>query len=386
MDSLNMQGLFAIIANFISFLMSFFLLTVKSKNRLGNILLAVFIMLCSIDVSGIILGQSLTNNKELYEIIKSTSFLIFPFFYFYVLSICYIDFKLKIKFLCHLIPFISYNLIILIAYLFTQNDLMQLKLNNLLLFFNTYILKFQALIYLITIVHELKIYKKIFLENYTYGNIGIYKWLSRIVMVFLVTLPLSTIKDLSYFSYHQKIFSLSVIILTSVALLMLCWFILKALYSPDFFRGVYYDMNTFRRNKNGENKAIELELSSDSLALMEQLRKHMINKQPFLEPKLTLQELALQMGIPARKLSLLINQYSRQHFFDFVNMYRVEKAIEIIEKSEKKEYTIQQIYFEVGFNTKSSFNTAFKKHTGLTPSEFKKSKIIDFSTNNKKMV
>ena len=67
-------------------------------------------------------------------------------------------------------------------------------------------------------------------------------------------------------------------------------------------------------------------------------------------------------------------------------MYRVEKAIEIIEKSEKKEYTIQQIYFEVGFNTKSSFNTAFKKHTGLTPSEFKKSKIIDFSTNNKKMV
>lgn len=381
-----MQGLFAIIANFISFLMSFFLLTVKSKNRLGNILLAVFIMLCSIDVSGIILGQSLTNNKELYEIIKSTSFLIFPFFYFYVLSICYIDFKLKIKFLCHLIPFISYNLIILIAYLFTQNDLMQLKLNNLLLFFNTYILKFQALIYLITIVHELKIYKKIFLENYTYGNIGIYKWLSRIVMVFLVTLPLSTIKDLSYFSYHQKIFSLSVIILTSVALLMLCWFILKALYSPDFFRGVYYDMNTFRRNKNGENKAIELELSSDSLALMEQLRKHMINKQPFLEPKLTLQELALQMGIPARKLSLLINQYSRQHFFDFVNMYRVEKAIEIIEKSEKKEYTIQQIYFEVGFNTKSSFNTAFKKHTGLTPSEFKKSKIIDFSTNNKKMV
>lgn len=381
-----MQGLFAIIANFISFLMSFFLLTVKSKNRLGNILLAVFIMLCSIDVSGIILGQSLTNNKELYEIIKSTSFLIFPFFYFYVLSICYIDFKLKIKFLFHLIPFISYNLIILIAYLFTQNDLMQLKLNNLLLFFNTYILKFQALIYLITIVHELKIYKKIFLENYTYGNIGIYKWLSRIVMVFLVTLPLSTIKDLSYFSYHQKIFSLSVIILTSVALLMLCWFILKALYSPDFFRGVYYDMNTFRRNKNGENKTIELGLNSDSLALMEQLRKHMINKQPFLEPKLTLQELALQMGIPARKLSILINQYSRQHFFDFVNMYRVEKAIEIIEKSEKKEYTIQQIYFEVGFNTKSSFNTAFKKHTGLTPSEFKKSKIIDFSTNNKKMV
>jgi AraC-like DNA-binding protein len=243
----------------------------------------------------------------------------------------------------------------------------------LLWIFSTFLLKLQALLYLIAIVYVLKKYKKIFLENYAYGNIDIYKWLSRIVLVFLITLPVTIIKDFSNFSNHQEIFTWSIIVLTTTALIMLCWFILKALYTPEIFRGIDPELKPARKftNRKNEIKSIETGLGTKYSAIIEQLRKHMIEKEPFLEPTLTLQDLALQINIPVRELSILINQHTGQHFFDFINKYRIEKAVQIIEKSTKREFTIQQIYFEVGFNSKSSFNTAFKKHTQRTPSEYK---------------
>lgn len=386
MESINFNGIFSLIIFFISILFSFFLLTVKSNNRTANILLVVFLMTCSIDVCGIIIGQNLKNKPEVYEFIKSSSYIIFPSLYLYVRSICYINFKVKIKFFYHLLLFIIYNLIVLTIFISPEAELLHVTLFKLLGIFNTYLLKLQAFIYLVSISLVLNNYKKKFLENYSDGEIEIYKWLSGLVLVFFITLPLSIIKDLTYFSNHQKIFSWSIVVLTTVALFILCLFILKALYSPDFFRGVNNDINLKKRliNRKNEHKICESEFDSVNTAIHEQLRKHMIENEPFLEPKITLQELAQQMKMPVRRLSLIINQHSGQHFFDFINNYRIEKAIEIIEKSAKNEFTIQQIYFEVGFNSKSSFNCAFKKHTGYTPTEYKNLK--ENSPNHKKMV
>jgi YesN/AraC family two-component response regulator len=99
----------------------------------------------------------------------------------------------------------------------------------------------------------------------------------------------------------------------------------------------------------------------------------MVEKEPFLNPSLTIQELADQVEIPVRDLSVLINHHINQHFFDFVNEYRVKKAMTILKDPTKKEYTVLEILYEVGFNSKSSFHTSFKKHTNQTPIEFRKS-------------
>lgn len=374
MDKFNLLSLIALIAIFISFLLSFFLLTVKSKNRLANILLASFIMLSAIDISGIFIGQYLQNKSDLYVFTKSFSFLIFPSFYYYVLSICYINFKLKFKSLLHAVPFVLYNLLIFGTLLFDKNDLISLIIHKSLWISITFFLKLQALFYLIATIYILKKHKKVYLENYASGNIEIYKWLSRIVLVFSITLPITIIKEFLLFSNHQEIFAWFIAVLTATALFMFCWFILKALYNPEIFRGINPKIKPAKMllNKIYESKPLETALGSKDSALIEQLRKFMIEKEPFLEPTLTLQDLALQINIPSRELSILINQHIGQHFFDFINKYRIEKAIEILEKYSKKEFTIQQILFEVGFNSKSSFNNAFKKHTQLTPSEYKK--------------
>ncbi|MNR66287.1 DNA-binding transcriptional activator FeaR [compost metagenome] len=61
-----------------------------------------------------------------------------------------------------------------------------------------------------------------------------------------------------------------------------------------------------------------------------------------------------------------------KHFFDFVNEYRIEKAKEILKDPLQKELTILEILYKVGFNSKSSFSSSFKKYTGKTPTDFRK--------------
>lgn len=69
---------------------------------------------------------------------------------------------------------------------------------------------------------------------------------------------------------------------------------------------------------------------------------------------------------------VLINHQLDQHFYDFVNTYRIENAMGILKDSSKSKVTALEILYEVGFNSKSSFNTAFKKHTGNTPTSLRK--------------
>ena len=80
---------------------------------------------------------------------------------------------------------------------------------------------------------------------------------------------------------------------------------------------------------------------------------------------------ARQLDMPVRELSLLINRLLNQHFFDFVNSFRIRKAMEMLKDPGKKEFTVLEILYEVGFNSKSSFNTAFKKYTQLTPTQYR---------------
>jgi len=95
----------------------------------------------------------------------------------------------------------------------------------------------------------------------------------------------------------------------------------------------------------------------------------------FTNSDLKLQDLAQKLDIPTHHLSQILNEKLGQNFFDFLNQYRVEEAKKCLTDPEKQPYTILSIALEVGFNNKASFNTAFKKHTGMTPSHFRDSRV-----------
>lgn len=99
----------------------------------------------------------------------------------------------------------------------------------------------------------------------------------------------------------------------------------------------------------------------------------MESEKPYTDGELTLPKLAARLSVSTHHLSQVINERLGQSFSDFVNSYRVGEAKRMLSDPAAGHYSVLAIGEEVGFNSKSSFNTAFKKQTGMTPSEFRQS-------------
>jgi AraC-like DNA-binding protein len=89
------------------------------------------------------------------------------------------------------------------------------------------------------------------------------------------------------------------------------------------------------------------------------------------ETELTLQDLANKLNVPSYQVSQAINEGLNKSFYDLINNYRVEEAKRLLQDPQNENYTILSVGFEAGFNSKTTFNTVFKKFTGLTPTEFR---------------
>jgi AraC-like DNA-binding protein len=86
--------------------------------------------------------------------------------------------------------------------------------------------------------------------------------------------------------------------------------------------------------------------------------------------KLSLEELAAELKLPARYVSYLINTYHQANFHYFVNSYRVKEVIRKINNPAEQHKTLLALALESGFNSKSTFNEVFKNHTGQSPSQY----------------
>lgn len=101
------------------------------------------------------------------------------------------------------------------------------------------------------------------------------------------------------------------------------------------------------------------------------LKRKMEQDRPYLDPELSLSALASSLGITAHQLSQLLNRELGSSFADYVNGYRVREASRILRNPECRELTILAVALDVGFRSKNTFNSAFRKHTGTTPSELR---------------
>jgi AraC-like DNA-binding protein len=104
---------------------------------------------------------------------------------------------------------------------------------------------------------------------------------------------------------------------------------------------------------------------------LSRLLQCMKEKKPFTDGDLSLQKLAQGLSISPHHLSQIINERLGQTFSDFINSYRVEEAKRRLLDPAFKHLSLLGIAIDVGFNSKSSFNSVFKKHTNMTPSEFR---------------
>ncbi|MDR6525556.1 AraC-like DNA-binding protein [Chryseobacterium rhizosphaerae] len=333
---------------FLFLLLSVFLMTVKSDRRLPNYLFAAFLLVSVIDFLGFFLPASEHNTVRGFKL--SSILLQMPIYYLYVNAACYYNFSLDKKHLLHGLPFLFFFIIISITGI-TESISLMFDIVSIV----------QYYCYIIAIFLSLRAFRKLYQENYSSNHHLTYKWLFQTTVLFLIGNIFVLIrgfveKDSSVFLYLYTFTSLFV-------LFVICWFVLNALYNPNLVAGINKDLIPVKPTNESKEEPEQLK----------SLLKFMETEKPYLDDKLTLQKLAEHLSIPEKQLSVLINQHTGRHFFDFVNEFRIKDAKVLLK--DQPQLTVLEIVYEVGFNSKSSFYTAFKKETNITPTDYRKSRV-----------
>jgi AraC-like DNA-binding protein len=129
------------------------------------------------------------------------------------------------------------------------------------------------------------------------------------------------------------------------------------------------------RNENTIENLEKVKLICDQKAKKhtKELVEYMQNEKVYLNSELRMQDIAVNLEIPAHILSYIINTILNQNFYDFINQYRIKEAKNRLNNLQYKNLTIVAIAYDCGFNSKATFNRLFKQYTGLTPSQFRNS-------------
>ncbi len=127
----------------------------------------------------------------------------------------------------------------------------------------------------------------------------------------------------------------------------------------------------------------DIQLSVREKEFIDHLLDYMKTSKPWLEPDLTLDQLAGQMGAGSDFLSGIMNTHLHKNFFEFVNHYRVEEFKQLCRIPESRKLTIIALAYDAGFSSKTTFNRVFKNMTGKTPGEYFREKRIINELSNK---
>jgi AraC-like DNA-binding protein len=186
-----------------------------------------------------------------------------------------------------------------------------------------------------------------------------------IIIDFVLLFINYTFKE-TYSSYHG--------IFNTIAYTVFAYFItIKGKLNPAVYqlRKIEYE-KIIEKEKGGIPNGKEKIISEELLIIAEKFTQLMESQKIFREEGLSVKDVADKLDVPAYIVSQAINSCLGKSFYDLVNSYRVEEAKRLMFDENLNHLSMVGIAFEAGFNSKTAFNTAFKKHTGMTPSEFKK--------------
>ncbi|REC45462.1 helix-turn-helix domain-containing protein [Chryseobacterium pennipullorum] len=331
---------------FLFLLLSIFLITAKSERKLPNYLFAAFLLISVVDLSGFFIAAP--DHRVILGFKLASILLQMPLYYLYVNAACYYNFTLRRKHLLHGIPFLVFFGLFGMAGSSEPLD----KIFDI-------VSTIQYYYYIIAVFWVLRTFRKLYQENYSSNHQLTYKWLLQTTILFLIGNFFVLLRD--FVEQNDAVFMYLYTFSSLFVLFVICWFVLNALYRPNLLAGIDKDLVPVLPADGPKEKPQELKT----------LMHFMETTKPYLDDKLTLQKLAEQTLLPEKQLSQLINQQTGKHFFDFINEFRINDA-KILLRSQPQ-LTVLEILYEVGFNSKSSFYTAFKKETGVTPTDYRKS-------------
>lgn len=299
-----------------------------------------------------------------------------PLLYFYAKASCPIDRKFSVRDGIHFLPFLILSLILplLISDLHTWRSVdyglltvfdhrNQQPITFWQRVYGT--VAFGQFLHLITYAWRahanLKICQQELRKEYTNMQNQGYLW-QRFFFLFTIGIVVAVGAFIGY-QFFTGIYRRHADYLYVVPLSLAIYFLMyQAMKFPRLFFDHREDVNTIRYEKSSLSP-------NASKAYLQKVVEAVESQSLYANRELRLTDVAKQLEMSPNHLSQVINENLQKNFFDFINQYRVKEAQDKIALNPDK--TLLQIAHEVGFNNKTSFTNAFKKHAGMTPSAFR---------------
>lgn len=334
-------------------LICFYLIIQKKGSALNKFLTGTQLFVWGIFLAGSFILMTSARNVLLSDIghlLNLSIFLVTPLLFIHFKSVSQQQFKITKHELIHAVPFL-----LIFLYIFYQ-VIIQRKL--------AYVF-YPAAIYLISFLFLQNIFYFYLLQNRVNKLAG-------------------SITDKSKIRLYKFLLASTLILFTLKLIIFVVWNILKYLDVCIFLTSIFFCivliiLNTFLIfSLNNPTLLLGTVKYEASVLTDEELKTHMNainsyfgNEKVYTDPLISLERLSKLTKIPEKIISQVINQSLGLNFNDFINQHRIELAKKMI--IEQKFEKVIEVAYECGFNSKTTFNSAFKKFTGNTPTEYKKS-------------
>jgi len=345
-----------------------------NKGRaLSNRLLASFMASNALLIAQFLIGRAGWGLHNRTLILMSTGnsmyFLMMPLLFLYLRSLCYKDFRLRLAHLLHALPCVFVTLLFCVSVSVGEEGIPAMHVSRAGIgafefWSHKLIFNIQVLSYIVASVLLLSAYRKQIKNLYSSVESIDLSWCNLLLAGF-ATMWLIDFAAwvLGLLGWNREPLSSSLIVaslLVNLALTLAVAY--KGLLQGGSFSGILtppkYASSTLQAEECG--------------SLLDRLAKCMSDERPYLKPSLTIDELARKLDVSAKHLSQAIHTRLDQSFYDFINARRIADAKERLQQDTDRSQTILAVAYDVGFNSKSVFNAAFKKHAGMTPKEFRR--------------
>jgi len=348
----------------------------KKENKIANRLLAVTMLFFAIDL--ILEAAAVTGEIKKYPfligLMQAFPYVYGPAIYLYVFFITRGIKKFNYKYLLHYLPFILVQIYYLFFF-YLEPPSYQINLvyvgSNLPwhVLVVSYITPIYGGLYLVLTAYKGYQFNKELKNKFSSIDKHNLSWVTFIIvgsiLLWIVAIFMTTLQLIYGAEIRPELVSYLAI---SVFIYAMAY---KGLKQPEVVFVVADEQSADRKTEKDtsyKKSGLSEEYASD---IVEKLNKVMENAKPYLKNDLNLSELASMVNVSTHNLSEIINTKLNQNFYDFINKFRVDEVKRLIEKDEKKVYSILALGFEAGFSSKSAFYSAFKKAASITPAQYR---------------
>jgi AraC-like DNA-binding protein len=390
---MNLIGAIALCGAMLGALLATALRLVKGRNRIANDILALFSLIFAVHLLLLVpLMNQRSFNFRVYPLFLTDVFLFGPLLYLYVRAMTEPMFRLRLRDFLHGLPFFMFVGVSLLVHESQRGALHSLHNaaargwppSPAALAGIAFYLSFS--IYMLLSLRRLRRHSRLVRQHFSWLEGINLRWLRILVraslLLSLIGLTLSVARlfvDLAF--WPRGAYSMVMMI----ALFHLIAFM--AIWQPAVFHAEATPTSA-SDDSPGLDSPTALVSATDAVhesgpkyetsaltgeqvqSEWSRLQTFMAQQQPYLDNELRLGQLASAFGIPAHHLSQIINQGAGQHFLEFITAHRIEEAKRLLARADYRDTKMVALALDAGFNSQSAFYKQFRKHVGMTPSQY----------------